>query len=108
MAAYWFDETTQEKQTERAGSGDPEFVIRKTHTDQASAQLAACAKLGELQRGKAKLNITRPLNPLIVAEGFLQVSQHKQNANGRWLVETVSHTIEPGAVALTTANAAVA
>lgn len=108
VVAYWFDEAAQEKQTERAGSGEPEFVIRKTHTDQASAQQAASAKLGELQRGKAQLNITRPLNPLIVAEGFLQVSQHKKNANGRWLVENVSHTIEPGSVAQTTAKGAVA
>lgn len=108
VVAYWFDEATQEKQTERAGSGEPEFVIRKTHTEQPTAQLAASAKLAELQRGKAKLNITRPLNPLIVAEGFLQISNHKKTANGRWLVESASHTIEPGSVAQTTATGAVA
>ncbi len=108
VVAHWFDEMAQEKQVERSGSGKPEFVIRKTHADQAAAQRAANAKLAELQRGNAQLNITRPLNPLIIAEGFLQVSRHKKNANGRWLVESVSHAIEPGSVAETTAKGAVA
>lgn len=108
VVAYWFDEAKQEKQSESAGSGKPEFVIKKTHTDQAAAQAAASAKLAELQRGNAKLNMTRPLDPLIVAEGFLQVRNHKRSANGRWLVENASHTIEPGSVAQTTITAAVA
>lgn len=107
VIAYWFDENAQEKQIERAGAGDPEYVIQKTHTDQSAAQRAATAKLHALQRGKAQLSITRPLNPLIVAEGFLHISQHKVSANGRWLVESVSHTIT-NALATTKIKAAVA
>lgn len=105
--AYWFDEDGQEKKGERAGIGEPEFIIRKTHADKSAALNAATSKLQSLQRGKASLNIMRPLNPLIIAEGFLQISNHKKNANGRWLVENVTHVIEPGSVAKTTSKCSV-
>jgi hypothetical protein len=50
------------------------------------------------------LNITRPLTPEIVPEGKIKLTNHKESANGLWLVEEVDHVIEPGTVAYTTAN----
>ncbi|MFH0289504.1 contractile injection system protein, VgrG/Pvc8 family [Vibrio owensii] len=104
VTAYWFDEPNQNKVAETAGSGEPKFTIRKTHGSQEEAQAAADAKLKSLKRGKATLNITRPLTPEIVPEGKIKLTNHKESANGLWLVEEVDHVIEPGTVAYTTAN----
>lgn len=104
VTAYWFDETNQQKNTEKAGSGSPMFTIRKTHTSQETAKAAASAKLKSLQRGKVTLSITRPLSPEIVPEGQIRLVNHKKSANGLWLVEDVDHVIEPGTVASTSTS----
>ncbi len=104
VTAYWFDEPNQNKVAETAGSGEPKFTIRKTHTSQQEAVAAADAKLKSLKRGVATLSITRPLTPEIVPEGKINLTNHKESANGLWLVEEVDHVIEPGTVAYTTAN----
>jgi len=103
VVAYWFDEDAQEKVAETAGSGEPQFVIRKNHTNQQAAQTAAQAKLAELKRGNGTLSITRPLDTSIMPEGVLILKNHKQSANGEWLVESVDHSIEPGRAATTSA-----
>ncbi|MFW1108918.1 contractile injection system protein, VgrG/Pvc8 family [Vibrio parahaemolyticus] len=107
VVAYWFDEPNQEKVAEMVGSGEPQFVIKKTHTTAEAAKQAAKSKLAELKRGNGTLSITRPLNPDIMPEGFLVLENHKQSANGRWLVESVDHVIEPGRAATTSANCSI-
>ncbi|MFW1654192.1 contractile injection system protein, VgrG/Pvc8 family [Vibrio parahaemolyticus] len=107
VVAYWFDEPNQEKVAETIGGGEPQFVIKKTHSDQQAAINAATAKLGELKRGNGSLSITRPLSPEIMPEGFLVLENHKQSANGEWLVESVDHVIEPGRAATTSASCAI-
>lgn len=116
--AYWFNETEQRKVPAVAGLvagavgvfGDaaqdagqavddaasvvgPRYIIRKTYTDQKSAQEAAAAKLKQLQRGKSTMSITRPLTPGIVAEGRLDVRGHRTSANRLWQVESVTHVV---------------
>jgi hypothetical protein len=123
VVAYWFDETEQRKvpavaaivagavsvygdapdnageATEDADSQEgPRYIIRKTHTDQKSAQEAA-AQLKKLQRGKSTMSITRPLTPEMVAEGRLDVRNHRTSANRFWQVESVTHVIGSGGVA---------
>lgn len=104
VVAQWFDETTQSKKEETAGSGEPVFVIRKNYVSQGEAKSAAGAKLAELKRGKATLSITRPLTVDLMAEGKLNLKKHKASANGIWLVESVDHVIESGTVAYTSAS----
>lgn len=101
VKAHWFDEPNQQKVAETAGSGEPMFTIRKTHGSQSEAKAAAEAKLKTLQRGKATLSLSRPLAPEIVPECKINLSNHKESANGRWLVEEVDHVIQPGTVAST-------
>ncbi|PMN73141.1 contractile injection system protein, VgrG/Pvc8 family [Enterovibrio norvegicus] len=108
VVAYWFDETAQEKVAERAGAGDPQFVIRKNHADAEAAMRAAEAKLASLRRGNGSLSITRPLTLDIMPEGFVVLENHKQSANGRWLVESVDHVLEPGRAATTSASCVMA
>ncbi|EGR2744180.1 hypothetical protein CFE14_RS15905 [Vibrio parahaemolyticus] len=107
VVAYWFDEPNQEKVGETAGSGEPQYVIKKTHATADAAKQAAVSKLAELKRGNGTLSITRPLNPDIMPEGFLVLENHKQSVNGRWLVESVDHVIEPGRAATTSANCSI-
>lgn len=104
VAAQWFDELKQQNIKETAGSGGPQFTIRKTYPNQAEAQAAAQAKLDSLKRGKATLNISRPLSPQIMAEGKINLTNHKPSANGVWLVEEVEHVIEQNAVAYTSSR----
>lgn len=104
VKAAWFDEDKQQSVVETAGQGDPCHVIRTPYKDQEKAKAAAKSKLGTLQRGKATLSITRPLNPAIVAEGRLNISQHKKSINGEWLVEDVDHVIGSGSVGSTSIN----
>ncbi|WP_236632102.1 contractile injection system protein, VgrG/Pvc8 family [Endozoicomonas montiporae] len=105
VVAYWFSEEQQEKIPETAGSGEPQFVIRRKFKDAESALKAAEAKLGELQRGQKTLDITRPLDPSIVPEAPLILKNHKPSANGEWLVEQVEHTYQSNTVATTSASA---
>lgn len=104
VVAYWFDEPNQEKVAVTVGAGEPQFVIKKNHTNENTARVAAEAKLADLKRGNGSLSITRPLSPQIMPEALLVLENHKQSANGQWLVETVDHTIEPGRAATTTAS----
>lgn len=104
VVACWFDEQNQVRVAETVGSGEPQFVIKKNHIDQLAAKTAAKAKLAELRRGNGSLSITRPLSPEIAPEGYLVLENHKQSANGEWLVESVEHVIESGRVATTSAS----
>lgn len=127
--AYWFSEAEQRKVPAVAGLVEgvvsvfgeaaqdagqavddaasvvgPRYIIRKTYTDQKSAQEAATAKLKQLLRGKSTMSITRPLTPGIVAEGRLAVSNHRASANRLWQVESVTHVIGSGEVASSSAE----
>ncbi len=102
--AYWFDETKQQKVSVRAGSGEPEFIIRSNYSNEQQATSAANAKLKNLQRGKKSLSLTRPLTADLMPEGKIRISNHKASANGEWLVEEVDHVIGSGEVAYTSAS----
>lgn len=127
--AYWFSEAEQRKVPAVAGVvagavavfgeaaqdagqavddaasvAGPRYIIRKTYADQKSAQEAAAAKLKQLQRGKSTMSITRPLTPDIVAEGRLDVRNHRSSANRLWQVESVTHVIGSGEVAYSSAE----
>lgn len=105
VVAHWFDEAAQQRQAVTAGEGEPVYTMRQSYTDTDTAQAAADAKLGELQRGTATLSLTRPLTPSIMPEGILSLVNHKPSANSRWLVENAEHVISSGDVAYTTVSA---
>ena len=107
VKAYWFDEALQQKKSEISGSGEPQFIIKKTHQNADTAKQSAVAKLSELQRGKSTLSLNRPLSPMIIAEGIIELSNHKKSANGKWSVETASHSIDANNVGKTTIKASV-
>lgn len=129
VVAYWFNEAEQRKvpvvtgivagavsvygnAPDNAGEANedadsqagPRYIIRKTHTDQKSAQEAATAQLKKLQRGKSTMSITRPLTPGMVAEGRIDVHNHRASANRLWQVESVMHVIGSGGVSSSAAE----
>lgn len=96
--------TASETQEDAASQAGPRYVIRKNFPDQKSAQEAAAAKLKQLQRGKSTMSITRPLTPGIVAEGRLDVRNHRASANRLWQVDSVTHVVGSGEVAYSSAE----
>jgi hypothetical protein len=129
VVAYWFNEKEQRKMPAVAGLvegvaavfGDPpdsasqaeddadsqagpRYIMRKTYSDQKSAQEAALAQLKKLLRGKSSMSISRPLTPSIVAEGRLDVRNHRSSANRLWQVESVTHVVGSGGAASSSAE----
>lgn len=94
-------DTPAQAESDAASTDGPRYTMRKTHSDRKAAEQAAAAQLKKLQRGKSTMSITRPLTPQIVAEGHIQVTNHRTSANRLWQVESVTHVIGSGEVSST-------
>lgn len=97
VKVHYFDEAAQQEIAVVAGSGEPQYVIRRNEKTESAAKQRAESKLKELQRGKSQLQLTRPLNPNLIAERLIELKNHKTTVNGKWLVDSVTHTIESNA-----------
>lgn len=102
VKAHWFDEITQQRQEVTAGSGEPIYVLRTRYYNQARAEAMANAKLKSLKRDVKTLTLNRQLIPKVMAEGKVEISQHKTSINGTWIVEEAVHSIFSGEPATTT------
>jgi phage protein D len=96
VTASYFDEATQKAVVYVTSSASPSFAIAKPFKDEAAAKAAADAMLKEKKRGRSSLTLGRPLTAAAVAEARLVLSNHKPSANGEWLIESATHTIESG------------
>ncbi|APU00846.1 hypothetical protein [Aeromonas phage 59.1] len=74
----------------------PPTTLKKQYRNLEEATQAAAAALNSLGRGKATMQLERPLSPAIVSPGMVKVIGHRQTANGLWLVESVTHKIGDG------------
>jgi uncharacterized protein len=93
VTSEWHDKTTAQRETVKAGDGDPVFKLRRSYPDATQAQAAAEAKLAVLDRGTGTLEITMPGNQFIMAEGVLTLSRFRVGIDGSWLLNRVTHTI---------------
>lgn len=101
----FFDEAEQRQVTvtvKLPGKEGPTKQLKGKHKDRATALAAAQAEVEALARGKAKMAMTRPLTPDIVAPGKVHVTGHRQSANGTWFVETAEHYVGSNGVSSTT------
>lgn len=105
VIAHWFDEANQTEVEVMAGSGEPQYKIRRNYPDQEQAQQAVDAKLKGFKRGQASIEFARPLTPTLAPETKLTFENHHPVANKQWLIETIEHTIEPNNVASTSGRA---
>lgn len=92
--ASYVDPNTEQIKTVVAGTGDPMFKLSSPFTTQSDAQKAANSKLRNLLRGKASLNLTRPLSPQILPEMTLSIANHKPGVDGDWIVERAEHRLD--------------
>lgn len=105
VIANWFDEVNQIEVQAVAGSGEPQYKVRRIHPDQEQAQRAAEAKLKGFQRGQATMSFVRPLMPGLSPESKVTFENHHQVANKEWLIESVNHKITNSGVSETSASA---
>ncbi len=101
VKAYWYDEEKSERQEVTIGNGEPIYTIRRHYKNAEKCQAAAESKLRSLKRGTKNLELSRPLMPEAIAEGPIIIKNHKESANGNWVIEEVTHTIADGQVATT-------
>lgn len=94
VTTTWQDVAGAETRAVTAGAGEPVFTIRKTYADQMAAEAAAKAKLAEFARGEAKLSLTLPGRADLFVEAPLSVTGIRPGADGDWLIERVTHTLD--------------
>jgi len=101
VVVNWFDEINQVEVQEVAGSGEPQYKIRRNYPNKDEAQRAAKAKLDGFQRGQASIDFTRPLTASLAPETKITFANHNSAANKTWLIETIEHSIEGSGVSST-------
>jgi len=93
VARYW-DLNAADDIEVRAGDGEPEYRIRRTFSDQQSAQLAADAKLKSLHRGTGQMQVTTAGHPNLVAEATVNLTGMRPGLNEAWDIDAATHTLD--------------
>jgi phage protein D len=93
VIAKYHDFTTAEERKVTAGTGEPDYEMRYTFTDQNRALEAAKAKLAEFERGISKLEISLPGNPILSAESKIIIPDIKYLKDKEWIIEAITHDI---------------
>ena len=93
VEAYWQNTQTGKKEKVTEGEGSPVKKLRHTYATEDEARRAARAKLSETSRGSKTFNVTIPGNPLIAAEGQINVKGFVEGVNGTWSIVRVRHEI---------------
>ena len=88
----YIDPTTKRRHYATAGSGKPCHRDKHLYASQAEADAAAHAKLGDLTRGKFTADFEGPGNPALFAEALVTLKGFDPDADGDFLVKTVSHS----------------
>lgn len=93
VIAVWLDTATAKEVEEKTGTGTPVYRIRKQFTNAAEAQQAAAAALRRLNRKNAKISITLPGIPAVIAESPVVLYGFREGFDGRWTVKKAEHTV---------------
>ena len=93
VIAKYHDFTTAEERKVTTGTGEPDYEMRYTFTDQNRALEAAKAKLAEFERGITKLEISLPGNPILSTESKITIPDIKYLKNKEWIIESITHDI---------------
>ena len=93
VIAKYHDFATGEEKKVTIGTGEPDYEMRYTFTDQNRALEAAKAKLAEFERGISKLEISLPGNPVLSAESKIIIPDLKYLKDKEWIIEAITHDI---------------
>jgi len=88
----WVDHATGRRHYETAGSGKPCHRDKHLYASEAEAKAAAQSKLGDLTRGVRTADFEGPGNPALFAEALVTLKGFDPDADGDFLVKTVSHS----------------
>lgn len=92
VVAYWGDIESGALQEVIAGKGDPVFRIRNPYPTQSEATEAAKSKLKALNHSEAKLSVTLPGNPALLAETPLSLVGFRRGIASAWVVGSATHS----------------
>lgn len=103
VMASWFDAAAQQLvQVIYGDKSAKPLELKGNCKDEAEALAKAKSKMEEQARGRATMNLTRPLTPEIVSPGRVIVKGHRRSANGSWFVDSATHYVGPDSVSSTT------
>lgn len=89
VIARWYSYEKGKTLQEVAGSGEPSYTIQTTiYSNVESALSAANAKLKQLKRNNATLEITMPGNPELLAEAKLSLLGFHQDIDSEWVIDS--------------------
>lgn len=94
VIAKWHSYEKAETISETAGSGSPSYTIQTPYSTAESALSAATAKLKQLKRNNATLEITMPGNPELLAEAKLSLLEFHQDIDGEWVIDRAEHVLD--------------
>ena len=94
VEAHWQDQDEGKQLTERAGAGEPVFVLRHTYPDAELAQAAAHARLDQLTRGRSTVSATLYRGtPRLRAQSPVTFAGFRSGVDGQWVAMRVSHEL---------------
>ncbi|WP_339045307.1 phage late control D family protein [Candidatus Mesenet endosymbiont of Agriotes lineatus] len=93
VIAKWYNYEKGETISETAGVGSPSYVMREVYSSSELALGAAQAKLKQLRRSTATLDITIPGNPRVFTEARLNLAEFGKEIDGTWMINKVEHTL---------------
>ncbi|WP_341820858.1 phage tail protein [Wolbachia endosymbiont (group A) of Myopa testacea] len=94
VIAKWHSYERGETISETVGSGSPSYTIQTLYSNVESALSAANAKLKQLKRNNAVLDITMLGNPELFAEVKLSLLGFHQDIDGEWIIDRAEHVLD--------------
>ncbi|WP_353269874.1 phage tail protein [Wolbachia endosymbiont (group A) of Myopa testacea] len=94
VIAKWHSYEKGETISETVGFGSPSYTIQMLYSNAESALSAANAKIKQLKRNNAVLDITMPGNPELFAEAKLSLLEFHQDIDGEWIIDRAEHVLD--------------
>ena len=97
VVAHWQDQEAGERKSERAGEGEPVFVLRHTYPDAGQAKSAAQSRLAQLARGRSTARLTLANgDPTPRAQSPVTLVGFRSGVDGNWVAKRVVHKLTSG------------
>lgn len=93
VQAEYQDQAAGKREKCTAGDGEPKYVMRRQFPDRETCQKAADAKMKALLRGERTIQVTMPGDVRVSPECQLWLQGFRAGIDGKWLIKTVTHTV---------------
>ena len=94
VVAHWQDQEGGKRVSERAGEGEPVFVLRHTYPDAEQAKSAAQARLARLARGRSTVSVTLASgDPKLRAQSRVTLIGFRSGVDEEWIATKVVHKL---------------